>query len=84
MLTQLAQYNDGYNMMNGNDWGWGLLMMTFWILVVSAIVVLIVRGTYTHDGSDSNPSTALDIAKQRYAKGEINKNEFEQMKKDLQ
>ena len=33
---------------------------------------------------NSESGTALDILKKRYAKGEITKNEFEQMKSDLQ
>ena len=41
------------------------------------------------DSSESSaenrePETALEILEKRYAKGEITKNEFEQMKKDLQ
>ena len=41
------------------------------------------------DSSESSaenrePETALEILEKRYAKGEIMKNEFEQMKKDLQ
>ncbi|MCJ7775824.1 MAG: SHOCT domain-containing protein [Desulfobulbaceae bacterium] len=41
------------------------------------------------DSSESSdgkrePETALEILEKRYAKGEITKNEFEQMKSDLQ
>ena len=79
--TYVAQY---YNrpMMDGGDWGWGFLMMLFWAVVIILIVVLIVRG-FGSNHADSSKSDALDIAKERYAKGEIKKEEFEQLKKDL-
>ena len=35
-------------------------------------------------GENTESETSLDILKKRYAKGEITKNEFEQMKSDLQ
>ena len=35
-------------------------------------------------GENRESGTVLEILKKRYAKGEITKNEFEQMKKDLQ
>jgi len=63
----------------------GILMVLFWGgligLVVWGISRLIQR-------SDSGPSSgqrrdALDIAKERYAKGEISREEFERIKKDL-
>lgn len=81
----LAQYYGGYhNMMDGGDWGWGLLMMLFWVIVIGLITVFVVRGLHWHDISSNNPSDAKEIAKKRYAKGEITKEEFEQLKKDLE
>jgi len=72
------------NMMS--DWGglgifsW-LLMLLFWILVVLGVVVL-VRYLY-QSGQGKEDRTPLDILKERYARGEINKKEFEEKKKDL-
>lgn len=78
-----------YGFYNNYDWGggsmmgWfggGIMMITFWILLI-VLVVWIVREV---SGRNSNPeSKALDILKERYAKGEINKEEFEVKKKDL-
>jgi putative membrane protein len=82
-LQFFAHYSNGYDMMDGSDWGWGFLMMLFWALVVIFVVVLIVRafGGGRDDGHKTND--AVSIAKERYAKGEITKKEFEQLKKDL-
>ena len=71
----------------GWGWGFGLLhMLGFWILLIVA-VALIVRWVSGAPGrSEAGPSareTALDILKKRYAKGEINKEEYESKKRDL-
>lgn len=75
-------------------WGWytgmGWWMVfggIFFILFWGAIIFLIVWGirklsVYSRTGSLSNRS-ALDIAKERYAKGEITKEQFDQIKRDL-
>ena len=75
----LGQYSNGYNMMDGN-FGWSMLMMLFWVTVIVLIVVLVIRGIAS---AGANPGNALEIAKKRYAKGEITKIEFEQIKKDI-
>lgn len=64
------------------------IMFAFWALVIGGAIWLIVtlaRGNSTHATSVSIPSgqTPLDILKARYAKGEINKEQFDQMKHDL-
>lgn len=79
----LAQYNNGYNMMGGGDWGWGIFMMVFWAVVIIAIVFLVIRGISANPGNKSKDEDSLTIAKNRYAKGEITKKEYEQLKKDL-
>jgi putative membrane protein len=67
--------------------GMGFGMGWIWIIgliVIIAIIWLVVRATNpnTHDDSSSSKS-ALDILKERYARGEINKSEFEERKKNL-
>lgn len=71
------------HMMDGGDWGWGLGMMLFWLVLLVVIIVVVVKlltGQINNGGHKNDP---LDIAKERYAKGEIKKEEFEQLKKDI-
>ena len=70
-------------MMNGSDWGWGIFMMLFWVVVLVAIIYVVVRLLKSHEAGTNQKSNPLDIAKERYAKGEITKEQFEQLKKDL-
>jgi len=72
-------YNDyGYNMMN--TFGGGFMMLAFWTLIIWLMYMLVREARVKNKNSDSN---ALDILKERYAKGEIEKKEFEEKKKDL-
>ncbi len=63
----------------------GPWMIIFWVVIVALIVwgviALTKRGTSASDTPQKREP--LDIAKERYAKGEISKEELEQIKKDL-
>jgi len=84
----------GSGEMGPRMWGWeyhgGLfsivLMGLFWIAVIVAILFLI-RWLFVsrpHGNRGAKPTdSALEILKIRYAKGEINKEEFEEKRKDL-
>ena len=74
----------GYYWGNMMDFGFGggIMMLLFW----AAIIIFIVWTVKEIGGKNNerhNSNSALDILKERYAKGEINKEEFEQKKKDL-
>lgn len=68
-------------------WLWGitgfLFMAAFWV----GIILLIFYGIRALSRSGSSGSgretSALDIARNRYARGEISKEEYEQLKRDL-
>lgn len=72
-----------------HDMGWHGMWFgwIFWIVILALIVWIVVRLTANNQNKQQLPGsgeTALDILKKRYAKGEISKEQFEQMKKDLQ
>lgn len=78
-----------WNGFEGMGWGWiglGFLHMgLFWVLVILGIVVLVkwlASGPPTSlpPGSERR---ALDILKERYAKGELTREQFEQMKREI-
>ncbi len=72
--------NYGWGMMGG----WGMLTMAlFWIGLILLIVWVVraVIGASPSGGGGS--SNARDILDQRYARGEITRKEYEQMKKDI-
>ena len=62
------------------------MMIVFWIVIIAAVIVFIrwliaaERSRHPLAGGGESP---LDILKKRYARGEINKEEFEEKKKDL-
>ncbi len=65
-------------------WG-GLMMLIFWIILIVGIVFLVKwimdrNRTTNRQEPDESP---LEILRRRYAKGEITKEEFEAMKREL-
>jgi putative membrane protein len=77
----LAQAQCGW----GHMGGWGF-MMFFWFIML----VLLVYGIFSFSknrGGGAGGYTggkALEILKERYARGEISREEFERMKKDIE
>ena len=64
----------------------GVISILFWVLVISVIVSLFKRRHSSDEESkDDEPTdeSNLKIIKRRYAQGEINKKEYEEMKKEL-
>ncbi len=56
-----------------------IFMIVFWVLIIWGVVVLFKKASTHHrDGH-----RALEILKERYAKGEINNHQFEEMKKHI-
>ncbi|PIS40791.1 MAG: electron transporter RnfE [Candidatus Kerfeldbacteria bacterium CG08_land_8_20_14_0_20_43_14] len=74
-----------YGNMSGFGLFGGILMLLFWLAAIS-LIIWAVRGfgmSRHHYYQMQDSFKALDILKERYAKGEIDKQEFETKKKDL-
>lgn len=67
-------------------WGlWWLFPLVFWGAIVTGIVFLIRAVGQGKGGAQSQAGvTAIDILKKRYARGEITREEFEAMKRDVE
>jgi putative membrane protein len=77
-------YNFGYGYNPFGYMGFGFIfMIIFWGLIIFGIVYLIKWISAGQHNNYSSGNKSLDILKERYAKGEISKDQFEQMKKDL-
>lgn len=63
----------------------GLLMLAFWVLIIGGAVWLVVTLARNNQGTATTASgqTPLAILQARYAKGEITKEQFDQMRRDL-
>lgn len=60
----------------------GFGMLLFWGLLIAAIVLLVKRSSAADD--EGREKSAIETLKARYARGEIDREEFEQKKRDLE
>ncbi len=64
--------------------GFGMgFMGIFWIAIIALIAVLVWHFLKQEKGRGSSTDSPVDILKQRYARGEIDKEEFEEKKRLL-
>lgn len=81
-----AEYPCG---VKGGFGGWGPMMgygfggMLMWIIFIAIFIVLIYFIMRAAKGRDRAGETPLEILKKRYATGEITKEEFDRMRKDI-
>jgi putative membrane protein len=82
MWSNQMMWGDGWG---GVGWAWfGLMHVLWWVLVIAGIVAVIrwlVDGGRRGRPADEN--RALDILKERFARGEIDKDEYEERRRIL-
>jgi putative membrane protein len=84
MWAGQGQWDMGYHHMMGG--GMGIVMIIFWIVLIGAFILLIsgaVNSIRTSPKNDGQMQKPLDILKQRYARGEIDRAEYEDKRRTL-
>jgi putative membrane protein len=85
----VALAQDGGHMWDGDGhtWGWGggwwIVMMVIMVLFWAAVIGVAVWAVSHVAASRSEPRSALDIARERLAKGEISEEQFDRLRQKL-
>jgi putative membrane protein len=73
----------GHMMYYGYGHG-GMFMWIVFLIVIGLLIYFIVQGQKTKGQTPTRNESPVDILKKRYAKGEVTKEEYERIKKDLE
>lgn len=83
VTSALAQAPYPYSTWHMMGYGFGGMFISFFYLILIGLVVyLVVHAARSHAGQDHEKP--VDILKKRYARGEITKEQFDQMRKDIE
>lgn len=85
-VLSFSTYGGYYGMMGTGSWGWALLMMG--IPAVILIVILLaalggLREPMAYPASTPSPQNPLEILDQRYARGELTREDYQKIRDDL-
>jgi putative membrane protein len=72
----------------GDGWGWwmgfgSIWMIGFWAVIIWAVFTLRTRWIGEQDRPSQDAGTALEILERRYARGELNDEQYEAMRARL-
>mgnify|MGYP001141628869 CR=1 FL=1 len=78
MTADMMHWDEG-------GWFWMALMMVFWAIVAVVVIFFLARAFLSNGswGKEEGREKPLDVAKRRYAAGEITEEEFERIKQAL-
>ena len=85
LLTAQGPYDWGWRMHPMWGWGWGVGMMAMMLLFWGVMLVAGIAGIRWFIGQSKTPraDAAMEILRERFARGEIDKDEFETKKREL-
>jgi putative membrane protein len=79
---KMTDWTSGHGWMMGMGW---MFMVIFWVLIVLAIVALIRwLGISVGNRRETQQKTPIQILQERYARGEIERKEYEQKRRNLE
>jgi putative membrane protein len=90
MMTMISEYWRGYDTMAPRMMGWTGMGYRWWMPLGSLIfLVVLIAGLYLVFSASRKPEQplstgALEILKERYAKGELTSEQYNKMKKELE
>lgn len=76
-------YGRGYGMMDGWFGGGPFMLIFIAVIVIGGIFLVRMLMNQAKTSARANENTAMEILKQRYARGEISHEEFDKMKANL-
>ena len=84
-LSVTAHGDEDHGMMGDWNWGggWWIIMPIMMVLFWGGIIAVAVWGIRQFAGGRDGGRSPLDIARERYARGEITAEEFEKLRRDL-
>ena len=85
LLNVQGPYEWGWRMHPMWGWGWGIGMMAMMLLFWGVVICAGVAGIRWFIGQSKPPraDSAMEILRERFARGEIDKDEFETKKREL-
>lgn len=83
IAIQMYGGRGGTGYMHGWGWGFGILAALFWLAVLVLVCVLIWRLLADRRRDGTGRESPMEILERRYARGEIDRQEFEEKKRDL-
>lgn len=69
-----------YGMMGTGSWGWGIAMMAVPIAILMIVLMAALRGLTDYPAEPANP---MEVLNQRYARGELSRDEYLAIRSDL-